>query len=219
MVSQWGEAVLLALRYYRGRQQSDWRIGELMAHIRDSRKSEPTLLDGLAVIEPRVFRDERGYFFERFNHRQFADRTGLVTEFVQDNQSRSSRGVIRGLHYQIAPSAQGKLVSCTRGEVFDVAVDIRRSSSTFAQWFGIFLSEENNTQLWIPPGFAHGFLAMTDVADVQYKATAYYDPETERAIRWNDPTVGIDWPAGSRLPILAEKDAAAPLLGEADVFT
>ncbi len=185
---------------------------------RDAMRSGSPLIEGLVVIEPRVFRDERGYFFERFNIREFINTTRVIAEFVQDNQSRSARGVIRGLHYQIEPSAQGKLVSCTRGEVFDVAVDIRRSSPTFGQWFGIVLSEDNNKQLWIPPGFAHGFRAMTDVADLQYKATAYYDPETERAIRWDDPAIGIEWPGGSQLPILAEKDAAAPLLDEADTF-
>ena len=175
-------------------------------------------LSGLVLLQPPLFADERGHFFERFNVRGFSERTGVDVEFVQDNQSRSARHVLRGLHYQIPPSAQGKLVSCLHGEVFDVAVDIRKSSTTFGHWYGTILSAENRLQLWVPVGFAHGFLALTDGAELLYKTTDYYDPSTERAITWNDPAIGIDWPIGDREPLVSPKDAVAPPLAEAEVF-
>ena len=181
-------------------------------------KTEPTPLDGVLIIEPRVFADDRGFFFESYNRQAFADATGFDGEFVQDNHSRSVRGVIRGLHYQVPPDEQGKLVRCTRGEVFDVAVDIRRSSPSFGRWTGAVLSEENHRQLWVPSGFAHGFMAISDVADVQYKTTAYHSPDSERSIRWDDPRIGIEWPDVDVDPILNERDLAAPTLDQAETF-
>jgi dTDP-4-dehydrorhamnose 3,5-epimerase len=175
-------------------------------------------LTGLVLLEPPVYEDERGHFFERFNHARFSEAVGRETDFVQDNQSRSVSGVLRGLHYQVAPAPQGKLVSCIAGEVFDVAVDIRRSSSTFGQWFGVVLSAENRQQLWIPEGFAHGFLAVTEGAELLYKTTDYYDPTAERSIMWNDPAIGISWPIEGGDPLVSPKDAAAPLLADAEVF-
>lgn len=180
--------------------------------------TESTELPDVVVFEPTVFADDRGAFFESFNARDFRDRTSLDVEFVQDNQSASRRHVIRGLHYQVPPTPQGKLVRVVRGEVFDVAVDIRRSSPTFGRWYGIVLSAENRLQLWVPVGFAHGFLALTDGAELLYKTTDYYDPAAERAIAWDDPAIGIDWPIGDREPLLSPKDAAAPPLAEAEVF-
>jgi dTDP-4-dehydrorhamnose 3,5-epimerase len=177
------------------------------------------LPDGLIVFEPRAFEDERGLFFERFNLRRFTDAIGRSVEFVQDNQSRSGVGVVRGLHYQLPPSAQGKLVSCITGSVFDVAVDIRRSSATFGDWFGVELSADNRKQLWIPEGFAHGFMALTDGAELLYKTTDYYDPAAERSISWRDPEISIDWPIGDHPPRLSSKDDAAPPFAEADVFS
>ncbi len=170
------------------------------------------------ILEPHVFSDERGFFFESFNQRTFEEATGVSLPFIQDNHSRSVKGVLRGLHYQLPPAAQGKLVRVTRGTVFDVAVDIRRSSPTFGDWVGYELSEDNFLQLWIPPGFAHGFLALTDVADLQYKATAYYAPDLDRAIRWDDPRIGIDWPLEGIRPIVSTRDGSAPSLAEAEVF-
>lgn len=170
------------------------------------------------ILEPRVFSDDRGFFFESYNQRTFEEAIGESFPFVQDNHSRSAKGVLRGLHYQLPPAAQGKLVRVTRGMVFDVAVDIRRSSPTFGDWVGYELSEDNFRQLWIPPGFAHGFIALTDVADVQYKATAYYAPDLDRAIRWDDPSIGIDWPLGGITPIVSTKDSSAPPMAEAEVF-
>ncbi len=181
-------------------------------------KTEPTPLDGVLIIEPRVFADDRGFFFESYNKQAFAEATGFDGEFVQDNHSRSVRGVIRGLHYQVPPDEQGKLVRCTRGEVFDVAVDIRRSSPSFGQWTGAVLSEDNHRQLWVPAGFAHGFMAISDVAGVVYKTTAYHAPDSERSIRWDDPTIGIDWPDVDVEPILNERDLAAPTLDQAEIF-
>ena len=168
------------------------------------------------VLEPKVYGDERGHFFESFNAEEFAESVEPGIDFVQDNQSRSARHVLRGLHYQLEPRAQGKLVRVVRGAVFDVAVDIRQSSPTFGEWFGIELSEDNYKQLWVPPGFAHGFLALTDPADLVYKVTDYYSPEHDRSIRWDDPDIGIEWPIDGA-PILSEKDASAPYLAEADV--
>ena len=175
-----------------------------------------TDIDGLLVVEPNVFGDDRGFFFESFNARRFAELTGVDAEFVQDNHSRSAKNVLRGLHYQIE-QAQGKLVRVTAGAVFDVAVDLRKSSPTFGKWFGIELSAENKRQLWIPPGFAHGFLVTSDAAEFLYKTTDYYAPQHERAILWNDPAIGIEWPLQGD-PLLSGKDQKGALLAEADVF-
>ncbi|MGV7209512.1 dTDP-4-dehydrorhamnose 3,5-epimerase [Oxalobacteraceae bacterium A2-2] len=176
-----------------------------------------TPLAGLLVLEPRVFGDERGFFFESFNGRKFAELTGVTLDFVQDNHSRSAKGVLRGLHYQIQ-QAQGKLVRVVAGAVFDVAVDLRKSSPTFGQWYGLELSAENKRQLWIPPGFGHGFVTTSDSAEFLYKTTDYWAPEFERSILWNDPAIGIQWPAGLGTPQLSGKDAAASLLADAEVF-
>lgn len=167
----------------------------------------------VVLIEPKVFGDARGFFFESFNQKAFNEATGTNHAFVQDNHSRSSRGVLRGLHYQIQ-QPQGKLVRVARGAVFDVAVDIRRSSPTFGQWVGAELSEDNQHQLWVPPGFAHGFLVLSESADFLYKTTDYYAPQHERSIAWNDPSIGISWPAlaQGQQPLLSAKDSAAPLL-------
>lgn len=169
-----------------------------------------TAIPGVLLIEPKVFGDDRGFFFESFNAREFAAHTGLDVTFVQDNQSSSARGVLRGLHYQVE-HPQGKLVRATRGEIFDVAVDIRRDSATFGQWFGVALSAENHRQLWVPAGLAHGFVVVSEQAEVQYKTTDYWYPEHERSLAWNDPTIAIDWPIKG-VPRLAAKDAAAPFL-------
>ncbi|MFQ5524305.1 MAG: dTDP-4-dehydrorhamnose 3,5-epimerase [Acidimicrobiia bacterium] len=169
-------------------------------------------------MERPVYRDDRGFFTESYHHAEFEEAVGHPVSFVQDNHSRSKRGVLRGLHYQLPPAAQGKLVRVVRGAVFDVAVDIRRSSPTFGEWVGYELSEDNFAQLWIPPGYAHGFLVLTDVADVLYKTTDYYAPDLERTIRWDDPNIGIAWPLGGEAPILSPKDAAAPSLTAAEVF-
>ena len=157
------------------------------------------------LIEPKVFGDARGFFFESFNQRAFNDATGTDHQFVQDNHSRSSRGVLRGLHYQIQ-RPQGKLVRVVQGAVFDVAVDIRKSSPTFGKWVGAELSADNHRQLWVPPGFAHGFLVLSDTAEFLYKTTDYYAPEYERCIVWNDSVIGIDWPVTEEMPALSEKD-------------
>jgi dTDP-4-dehydrorhamnose 3,5-epimerase len=176
----------------------------------------PTSLAGVLQIEPKVFGDERGYFYESFNARQFAELTGEDPEFVQDNHSRSMRGVLRGLHYQIQ-HPQGKLVRATVGEVLDVVLDIRRSSPTFGKWEGIHLSAENKRQLWIPPGFAHGFVVLSEFAEFQYKTTDYWMPEHERCILWNDPALGIDWELDG-LPSLSPKDKLGKRLAEAEVY-
>jgi dTDP-4-dehydrorhamnose 3,5-epimerase len=178
-------------------------------------KLTPTDLPDVLLIEPRVFADERGFFFESYNRRALAE-VGLVGEFVQDNHSRSKRGVLRGLHYQIA-HAQGKLVRVISGEVFDVAVDIRRSSPTFGRWTGMTLSADNKRMLWIPPGFAHGFLVTSDVAEFLYKTTDYWYPEFERTLLWNDPALGVEWPLAGA-PTVAAKDAAGRPLALADVY-
>ena len=169
-----------------------------------------TPLEGVLVLEPKVFGDARGFFFESFNARDFEQATGLQRTFVQDNHSKSAKGVLRGLHYQVQ-HAQGKLVRVTQGSVFDVAVDIRKDSSTFGQWFGLELSAENNKQLWIPEGLAHGFLVTSESADFLYKTTDYYYPEFERSILWNDSAIGIKWPLHllDAQPLLAAKDANA----------
>lgn len=176
----------------------------------------PTNFPEVLILEPRVFGDDRGFFYESFNQKNFESATGLDVTFVQDNHSRSSKGVLRGLHYQIQHS-QGKLVRVTQGSVFDVVVDLRRSSPDFGKWMGIELSESNKRQLWIPPGFAHGFLVTSDTAEFLYKTTDYWFPEHERSLIWNDPEVGIDWPLDGS-PVLAGKDAIAPTLREADLF-
>lgn len=176
-----------------------------------------TRLPEVLIIEPKVFGDDRGFFYESFNARAFAEATGCALQFVQDNHSRSARGVLRGLHYQIE-QAQGKLVRVIAGEVLDVAVDIRRSSATFGQWVGVRLSAQNHRQLWVPPGFAHGFVVLSDCADFLYKTTDYYAPAHERGLRWNDPTLAIDWPDCGVEPQLSVKDAVAPYLDSAEVF-
>ncbi|HEX9947794.1 MAG TPA: dTDP-4-dehydrorhamnose 3,5-epimerase [Allosphingosinicella sp.] len=178
---------------------------------------EQTALAPLLVLTPRYFHDERGFFTESYNKRGFDEAVGAPVDFVQDNHSRSTRGVLRGLHYQLPPRAQGKLVRVVAGEIFDVAVDIRRSSATFGRWFGIVLSAAKGNQLWIPAGFAHGFLTLSDTAEVLYKASDYYDPGCERSLAWNDPDIGIEWPPESR-PLLSGKDAVAPRLEAADLF-
>ena len=176
-----------------------------------------TAIPGLLILEPKVFGDARGFFMESYNAKVFHDATGLSPNFVQDNHSRSGKGVLRGLHYQIE-QAQGKLVRVTRGAVFDVAVDLRQSSPTFGQWVGIELSEENNRQFWIPPGFAHGFLVTSDSADFLYKTTDYYAPQFERSLAWNDPTVGVAWPLEGITPLLSAKDLAGKPLAECEKF-
>lgn len=163
-----------------------------------------TSLSGVMIIEPRLFHDQRGYFYESFNENKFKELIVSDVSFKQDNQSRSVKGVLRGLHYQEAPYAQGKLVRCVRGEVFDVAVDIRKESPTYGEWVGIVLSEENNKQLWIPAGFAHGFLTLSEKADFLYKTTDYYSPAQERCIKWDDTDLNIEWP--SMEYIISEKD-------------
>ena len=176
----------------------------------------PTALPGVLLLEPKVFGDARGFFFESFNARDFAQCTGLDVQFVQDNHSKSARGVLRGLHYQIQ-HPQGKLVRVTQGEVFDVAVDLRRSSPQFGRWVGTLLSADNHRQLWVPPGFAHGFVVTSDSAEFLYKTTDYWYPEHERCLLWNDPALGVQWPLQTS-PQLAAKDAAGKLLAQAEVF-
>lgn len=179
-------------------------------------KVTATALPGVLIIEPQVFGDERGFFYESFNARAFEDATGLKREFVQDNHSRSQKGVLRGLHYQLEHT-QGKLVRITAGEVLDVAVDIRRSSAHFGQWVGVRLSAHNHRQLWLPEGFAHGFVVLSDYAECLYKTTDYYQPSAERCLRWNDPTLAIDW-ALTEPPQLSAKDQNGKSLQEADLF-
>ncbi len=176
----------------------------------------PTDIPDVLVIEPRVFGDERGFFFESFNQRRWEQTTGLATRFVQENHSRSGHNVLRGLHYQIR-QPQGKLVRVIRGEVFDVAVDIRRSSPFFGRWTGIRLSADNKRQFWVPAGFAHGFLVLSPVAEFLYLTTDYYAPEHERAIAWNDPDLAIDWPLDGE-PLLSDKDRRAGLLRDAETY-
>lgn len=171
----------------------------------------------VVLIEPKVFGDARGFFFESFNQKAFNEATGTNHQFVQDNHSRSSRGVLRGLHYQIQ-QPQGKLVRVARGKVWDVAVDIRKGSPTFGQWVGVELSENNQHQLWVPPGFAHGFVVLSESADFLYKTTDYYAPQHERCIAWNDPALAITWPLEGGAPMLSGKDAMGLGLGAAEVF-
>jgi len=175
-----------------------------------------TAIPDVLIIEPKVFGDERGFFFESYNGKAFREATGLDVQFVQDNHSKSVRGVLRGLHYQIQ-QPQGKLVRCVQGEVFDVAVDIRQGSPTFGKWVGELLSGENKRQLWIPAGFAHGFVVLSETAEFLYKTTDYYAPQFERCIAWNDPALAIDWQIESA-PALSAKDAAGALLADAEKF-
>lgn len=179
-------------------------------------KATPLAIPEVFLIEPKVFGDARGFFLESYNEKVFREATGLDLHFVQDNHSRSTKGVLRGLHYQIR-QPQGKLVRVVRGAVFDVAVDVRRASPTFGKWVGVELSEENKRQLWIPAGFAHGFLVLSESADFLYKTTDYYAPQHERCIAWNDPEIGIQWPAGLA-PQLSEKDSAGARLRDAEVL-
>lgn len=176
----------------------------------------PTELDGVLLIEPEVHGDDRGFFLESWNERRFAE-AGIQARFVQDNHSRSARGVLRGIHYQVR-QPQGKLVRVTSGAVFDVAVDLRRSSPQFGKWAGIELSASNKRMLWVPQGFGHGFLALEDGTDLLYKCTDFYSPDDERGIAWNDPTIGIDWPLKGSAPIISARDSGAPSLADAEIY-
>ncbi len=176
----------------------------------------PTPIPDVLLIEPKVFQDERGFFLESYQKKLFAE-AGIRFDFVQDNHSKSSEGVLRGLHYQLK-QPQGKLLRVVAGEIFDVALDIRRRSPTFGKWFGTYLSAENKLLLWVPPGFAHGFYVTSPQAELLYKATDFYAPQWDRTITWNDPAVGIQWPTGGTSPILSAKDQAGTLLAEADVY-
>jgi dTDP-4-dehydrorhamnose 3,5-epimerase len=180
-------------------------------------KVTPTTIPDVLLIEPKVFGDARGFFFESYNREAFNEATGLNIDFVQDNHSRSTKGVLRGLHYQLPPKSQGKLVRVVQGEVFDVAVDIRKGSQTFGRWVGEFLSAENKRQLWIPPGFAHGFLTLSDIAEFLYKTTDYYAPQFDRCIRWDAPAIGIEWPHQEK-PMVSTKDATGCELEKAELF-
>ena len=175
-------------------------------------KVTTTAIEGVLIIEPKVFGDERGFFFESFNQRAFNEAVGHTVDFVQDNHSRSAKGVLRGLHFQRPPHAQGKLVRVTQGSVFDVAADTRPDSPTFGRWVGVELSGANHRQMWIPAGLAHGFLVTSDSADFLYKTTDYYRPESEGSVRWDDPDLAIAWPLDGITPSLSAKDAAAPAL-------
>jgi dTDP-4-dehydrorhamnose 3,5-epimerase len=181
-------------------------------------KVTPTALPEVLLLEPRVHGDARGFFLESWNRRAFSAAVGYDVEFVQDNHSRSARGVLRGMHCQRPPHAQGKLVRVVYGAVFDVAVDVRQGSPTFGRWVGMELSADNHRQLWIPPGFAHGFLTLSETADFLYKTTEYYAPDAELAVRWDDREIGIRWPTPGITPRLSEKDATAPLLRDCSPF-
>ncbi len=172
-------------------------------------KATPTRIPDVLLIEPKVFGDDRGFFFESFNQKAFKEAVGQEINFVQDNHSKSARNVLRGLHYQLPPKAQGKLVRVVLGEVFDVAVDLRKDSKTYGQWVGETLSAENKKQFWIPPGFAHGFVTLSETAEFLYKTTDFYSPEHERCIVWNDPELAISWPFSGE-PLVSGRDAAAP---------
>ena len=177
----------------------------------------PTDLPEVLVLEPKVFGDERGFFMESWNERTFREATGLEAHFVQDNHSRSARNVLRGIHYQVV-KPQGKLVRCVTGTVFDVAVDLRRSSPRFGKWVGVELSAENKRQMWVPPGFGHAFLVRSERADFMYKTTEYWLPVHDRSLRWNDSTVAVEWALNDVLPLLADKDRIAPVLADAEVY-
>lgn len=179
-------------------------------------KVTSTSIPDVLLVEPKVFGDDRGYFYESFNQKTFQVSTGLDVKFVQDNHSKSEKNVLRGLHYQIR-QVQGKLVRVVQGEVFDVVVDLRKCSKTFSKWAGVILSEQNKKQLWIPPGFAHGFVVLSETAEFLYKTTDYYAPQFERSLAWNDPEVGIAWPFEGE-PLLAAKDMAASFLCDAELF-
>ena len=179
-------------------------------------KVTPTALPEVLLLEPAVFGDDRGFFMESYNARRFREATGIEAEFVQDNHSRSVRGVLRGIHYQVV-RPQGKLVRVAAGRVLDVAVDLRRSSPRFGRWVGVELSDRDHRQMWVPPGFGHAFLVLSDSADFLYKTTDYWDREHDRSLRWNDPALAIDWPLAGE-PLLAARDAAAPLLADAEVY-
>ena len=181
-------------------------------------KVTDTPIPEIKIIEPTLFEDDRGFFIESFNQQRFEAAIGYAVSFVQDNHSKSAKGVLRGLHYQLPPKAQGKLVRVIQGEVCDVAVDIRKSSPTFGQWFGLMLTAENKKQLWIPAGFAHGFMTLSDTAEFLYKTTDYYSPEHERSIHWNDSSIGIKWPITTTNPILSSKDNTAPEVASVEVF-
>ena len=180
-------------------------------------KVTDTQIPEIKIIEPTLFEDDRGFFIESYNQQRFEEAIGYAVNFVQDNHSKSVKGVLRGLHYQLPPKAQGKLVHVIQGEVFDVAVDIRKSSPTFGQWFGLMLTAENKKQLWIPAGFAHGFMTLSDTAEFLYKTTDYYSPEHECSIHWNDSSIGIIWPTTTN-PILSLKDNAALEVENVEVF-
>ena len=177
----------------------------------------PLKIPDIILFEPRVFGDDRGFFFESFNQNNFKDITGITTTFVQDNHSKSTKDVLRGLHYQLPPKEQGKLIRAIQGEIFDVVVDIRKDSPTYGQWLGEVLSAGNKKQLWIPPGFAHGFLTLSETAEILYKTTDFYAPESERCIAWNDPEIGIDWPI-NREPLLSNKDRNGSSLEQSEHF-
>ncbi len=175
-----------------------------------------TEIPDVLILEPKVFGDARGFFFESFNQRTFEEAVGRKIEFVQDNHSKSAKGVLRGLHYQLAPYAQAKLVRCLHGAIYDVAIDVRRNSPTFGKWVGAELSAENKRQIWIPEGFAHGFIALENGTEILYKTNNFYSKESERAIRWDDEQIAIEWPA--KADIISEKDAVAPSFANADLF-
>lgn len=186
--------------------------------VEQLRTPSGVFMEGPLLITPQVFGDDRGFFFESWNQRRFDQAVGAPTAFMQDNHSRSSRGVLRGLHYQLEPEPQGKLVRCTAGAIFDVAVDLRRSSASFGEWVATTLSADNHQQLWVPVGFGHGFLTLSETAEVLYKASGFWSKTCERSLRWNDPQLAITWPLdqlGGLEPLLAEKDAAAPSAAEA----
>ncbi len=178
---------------------------------------EKLAIPEVVLFSPKVFGDERGFFFESFNEREFVEATGLDCRFVQDNHSKSVKGVLRGLHYQLPPHAQGKLVRVVQGAVFDVAVDIRKSSPNFGKWVGAMLSADNKQLLWIPPGFAHGFVTLTDTAEFLYKTTDFYAPQSERCIAWDEPSIGVDWHY-AETPQLSAKDLQGAALAKAEVF-
>lgn len=180
-------------------------------------KVTTTELPEVLILEPRVFGDERGFFLESWNRRAFDEATGFEVDFVQDNHSRSLRTVLRGIHYQVV-KPQGKLVRVASGAVFDVAIDLRRSSPRFGRWIGVELSAENHRQLWVPPGFGHGFLVLSEYADVLYKTTEYWSPEHDRSLRWDDPAIGVQWPLHGVQPLLARRDELAPILADAETY-
>jgi dTDP-4-dehydrorhamnose 3,5-epimerase len=181
-------------------------------------KATPTAIPDVMVVEPKVFGDDRGFFYESFNQQAFNAATGTDYQFVQDNHSRSSKGVLRGLHYQLPPHAQGKLVRVVRGAVWDVAVDIRQGSPTFGRWVAEELTEYSHKQFWIPPGFAHGFVVLSESADFLYKTTNYYAPQSDRGIVWNDPQIAIAWPDLGMEWLLSDKDRKQPVLKDAEIF-